>query len=272
MNYMQTQPLITPEDQKKSMYMGLLKAALSNMAAPPTPYKRSFGQQVAPGIMQGMGEMERYQDMIRNHRLNDIKHTEWDKGRQRESAFNTKMAGIANPTLMDYIGAYNTTDQADKGAEIRKLLKAPEPAKFDINYDFDSGKGYVTNPNDPNFFKVRDITKRPDKDGGSGGGYGEADKGYRLWKGMADTNAMKQLFANDITMQDKLAEIMAEPDPDRRALLEAGIHRELTPQQKEQLGRLSEEYLRGAPQAIWDKHIEIKNSPRNVNPDPLGLR
>lgn len=111
--------------------------------------------------------------------------------------------------------------------------------------------------------EIKDVNIKPVKD--SGAGTFNLEKEYRQTRQAAERNALTQIFTNDPTVMDKLEEWKREVNPERQAMIMAGIHREMTESQKGRFFSLIDEYMKRSPEAIYTEHQRIMTAPRNVS-------
>jgi hypothetical protein len=99
---------------------------------------------------------------------------------------------------------------------------------------------------------------------------------YRSYLRDATSNAYKELFANDETMMQEIAQLDADISEEEKAKIEAKIHRDLSPTQRAKLTELRETWFKEeAPESIWKQYKKIKGAKRTGTKaitDPLGLR
>ncbi len=99
---------------------------------------------------------------------------------------------------------------------------------------------------------------------------------YRSYLKDATSNAYKELFANDETMMQEIAQLDADISEEEKAKIEAKIHRDLSPTQRARLSELKEKWFKDeAPESIWKQYRKIKGAKRKGTKaiaDPLGLR
>jgi hypothetical protein len=99
---------------------------------------------------------------------------------------------------------------------------------------------------------------------------------YRSYLKDAASNAYKELFANDETMMQEIAQLDADISEEEKAKIEARIHRDLSPDQRRRLSELKEKWFRDeAPESIWKEYKKIKGSKRKGTKavtDPAGIR
>lgn len=110
--------------------------------------------------------------------------------------------------------------------------------------------------------EIKNVKVKPVKD--SGKPDFSLEKEYRQTRQTAERSALTEIFLNDPTIMEQIEEWGREVDAAKKAMIMAGIHRQMTDTQKQRFHELINEYMRRSPTAIYKEHQRIMTAPRNV--------
>lgn len=174
------------------------------------------------------------------------------------------------------LNAVNMMDRKiQEGLALRKPSAAPEVDTTNLMYQ-DAEGNYRWGLHDESGNLIKDLRAATGKEIKDKDAKGLDVGKYRSYLKDATSNAYKELFANDETMMQEIAQLDADISEEEKAKIEAKIHRDLSPTQRTRLSELKEKWFKDeAPESIWKQYRKIKGAKRKGTKavtDPLGLR